>query len=494
MRLYRKEGATVQIISFPGEEVEKGGYLTVEDSKAGKSLIVQVIDIQYANIPGILEELLRNYNGDSFIQGEDVDPFDVASHIAYIQDARMLICKIRATRNNGELVSTSSWLPPRSRARIRKLPIEQLFSQARTNGEYQVYLGETTEKKQLHVDVRALDGGLNIITGKKGTGKSHISKLLTLSLVSHGAPVVILDLNGEYTGLGQDVDGKPNKFHRKVHVLTPKQNFKVTLTQLKIRVMLDILVNALHLPGTSAREFGRIWRFLEKQGTLTMHELGEAIRSWKCNQHVRDALFSRYHTLLNSGLLTDNPAEATSLETSLYKARVGGALVINLRNASTTDRHIVVEYVLGKLVELLTNWKLRAVFLFAEEAHLYLRETYWDDIVTRMRHFGVYTTFITNQPDTIRENIYRQADNLFLFNFNNEHDLETVSRASKVDAETVKSVARDLPPHHCLVLGRVVNDFPVVAKVRKLDVQAMGKTRLFFSGEDYSVNGTAARL
>jgi hypothetical protein len=136
---------------------------------------------------------------------------------------------------------------------------------------------------------------------------------------------------------------------------------------------------------------------------------------------------------------------------------------------------------LGKLTDLLTQHKLRAVFLLAEEAHLYLRETYWDDIVTRMRHYGVFTTFITNQPDTIRENIYRQADNIFLFNFTNEHDLETVSHAAKVDAETVKSIAADLPPQHCILLGNAVRDFPLVAKVRSLNVQTMGQTRLFFN-------------
>ncbi len=481
MRLYRKEGSTVQIIGFPSEEVEKGDYLTIDDAQIGKSLIVQVIDVQYANVPGILEELLRDYDNDSCIQGEDIDPFDVAAHTAYIQDARLLICKIRATNNKGELASTGSWLPYRSQAAIKKLSVDTLLDQKRSDGGYSVHLGETAEKTQLGVDVRALDGGLSIITGKKGTGKSHMSKLLTLGLVRHGAPVVILDLNGEYSGLGQSINEKPNEFSGKIHVLIPGQNLKMTLAQLRLRVMLNILVNALHLPGTSAREFRRIWYFLEEKGLLSMQDLGETINSWKCNQHVRDALFSRYHTLLNSGLLTDNPAQTTSLENSLYKARLGGAVIINLRDTSTIDRHIVVEYVLGKLVELLSNCRLRAVFLFAEEAHLYLKETYWDDIVTRMRHFGVFTTFITNQPDTIRENIYRQADNLFLFNFTNEHDLETVSRASKVDSETVKSVARDLPPHHCLVSGRVVNDFPIVVKVRKLDVHAMGQTRLFFS-------------
>jgi DNA helicase HerA-like ATPase len=101
-----------------------------------------------------------------------------------------------------------------------------------------------------------------------------------------------------------------------------------------------------------------------------------------------------------------------------------------------------------------------------------------------MRHFGIFTTFVTNQPDTIRQNIYRQADNIFLFNFTNENDLETVSRAARVDAETVKLIARELPPHHCLVLGKAVKDFPIVAKVRSLDIQTMGQTRLFFTNHD----------
>jgi DNA helicase HerA-like ATPase len=323
---------------------------------------------------------------------------------------------------------------------------------------------------------------LNIITGKKETGKSHLSKLLILNLMQYKATVVVFDLNGEYVGLGMTSDGKRNAYYNKIHVLSPSQNFKVALRQLHLHVLLNILIHALHLPGTSAREFRRIWQFLKEKDNLTLHELGEAIRNWHCNQNVRDALYSRYNAIVNSGFFTDNIAEATLLEECLFKAEgEGGAIIINLRNTSSIDRQIVVEYVLGKLVELLTSWRLKAVFLFAEEAHLYLRETYWDDIVTRMRHFGIFTTFITNQPDTIRENIYRQADNIFLFNFTNEHDLEVVSRAARVDAETVKSIARDLPPHHCLVLGKVVRDFPIVVKVRALDVKTMGETRLFFT-------------
>ena len=482
MKLYKKEGNILQILSFPTENAEKGDYLLVEDSDAGKALIAQVIDVQFAAVPGVLEELLRTLpDGGEPIQGEDIDPMEIAPHITYIQDASLLICKIRATLENDMLSPSSSWLPSRSQSIIKKLSIPMLMKLAKVEGKLPILLGGTKDSSLLTIDASDVDGTLNIITGKKGCGKSHLSKLLMVNLLGYKATVVIFDLNGEYSSLGLTQDGKRNMYYDKIHGLIPSQNFKVALEQLHLNVVMGILIHALHLPGTSAREFRRTWKSLKDKGTLTLETLGEAIRNLNCNQHVRDALSSRYHSLVNSGFFTDNLAEATLLEECLMKAKdQGGAIIINLRNTSTIDRQIVVEYVLGKLVDSLTSWKLKAVFLFAEEAHLYLRETYWDDIVTRMRHFGIFTTFITNQPDTIRENIYRQADNIFLFNFTNEHDLDVVSRAARVDAETVRSIARDLPPHHCLTLGRVVRDFPIVARVRALDLKTMGETRLFF--------------
>ena len=485
MKLYRKEGNIIQILSFPNENAEKGDYLMVEDTDAAKALIVQIIDVQFAAVPGVLEELLRTLpDSGELIRGEDIDPLEIAPHITYIQDASLLVCKIRATLENGLLTPSSSWLPSRSQSLIKKVSIPALMSLAKVDGRLPIILGGTKDSSLLTIDATDLDGTLNIITGKKGCGKSHLSKLLMASLVGYKATVVIFDLNGEYGSIGMTQDGRRNLYYDKIYALTPSQNFKVALNQLHLNVVLGILVNALHLPGTSAREFKRIWKQLKDQGKLTLTDLHETIKNCNCNQHVRDALASRCFSLVNSGFFTDNLAEAVLLEENLLKAKDnGGALVINLKNTGNIDRQIVVEYVLGKLVDSLQNWKLKAVFLFAEEAHLYLRETYWDDIVTRMRHFGIFTTFITNQPDTVQETIYRQADNIFLFNFTNEHDLDVVSRAARVDAETVRSIARDLPPYHCLTLGRVVRDFPMVTKVRSLDLKTMGETRLFFTGQ-----------
>jgi energy-coupling factor transporter ATP-binding protein EcfA2 len=180
---------------------------------------------------------------------------------------------------------------------------------AKMDGHLPIILGGTKDSSLLTIDASAVDGTLNIITGKKGCGKSHLSKLLMTNLVGYKATVVIFDLNGEYSKLGLTNDGKRNMYYDKIHTLAPSQNFKVALEQLGLNTVMGILVNALHLPGTSAREFRRLWKSLKERGKLTMQDLGDAIRDLNCNQHVKDALTSRFHSFASSGFFTDCPAK-----------------------------------------------------------------------------------------------------------------------------------------------------------------------------------------
>ena len=173
-----------------------------------------------------------------------------------------------------------------------------------------------------------------------------------------------------------------------------------------------------------------------------MSSLGAAIASFDCHDSIKDALQARFNTLDDSGIFTDDPKIALNIEDIFQTHQNGCALIVNMKNQHSTLRRITVELLISKLTELLSTQKLRALFLFAEEAHLYLRETYWDDIVTRMRHLGLFTTFITNSPDTIQGGIYRQADNIFLFNFSNEHDLEIVSKVAKLDSDTIRMIVQ----------------------------------------------------
>jgi DNA helicase HerA-like ATPase len=156
-------------------------------------------------------------------------------------------------------------------------------------------------------------------------------------------------------------------------------------------------------------------------------------------------------------------------------------MMISMGKATPVVRRMIVELVLSKIVDLLEKVMIPPIFIFAEEAHLYIRDTYWEDIVTRMRHFGIYTTFITNQPDAIGDGIYSQVDNIFLFNFTSDTDLDKISRVSLADTDTIRSIVKTLPQRHCLSIGKVVRDLPIIVKTAAAEVLTLGETKKFFT-------------
>ncbi len=477
MQIYRLDGNSLDIISCPPENLRKGDYILVEDLAEEVALIAQVVNVGYADIPGILEDLLRE-TGTGKFERQDFDVLQIRSFVDMIKDAKLFRCKIRRSLVRGKLSDDISWSPSRSTSRVVKIEERELPKIAGIDEKRSITLGTLKYGTKVATPLLSIDGRLNIVTGKKGTGKSHLSKLLVLGLVSQGGLCVVFDVNGEYINLGLSSDGEVY-LNNRILVLSPGENFKVTLEYMGLGTLLSIVSAVLDLPSNSAWEIRRIWGLLEERNALTIKNLGEAIKTVS-NSYVRDALLRRYESLVSSGLFTDDVVVTTTLEEWLRRIKSGGAVVINLRHLSASMRRIVVEFMLSKLCYLLENWFMRAIFLFAEEAHLYLSETYWEDIVTRMRHLGIFPTFITNQPDSISDSIYRQADNIFLFNFTNENDLSMVSKATMVDTQTIDTIAKELPPHYCLVLGKAVNDFPLIMKVNELKAKAMGETRLFF--------------
>ncbi|TMI47779.1 ATP-binding protein [Candidatus Bathyarchaeota archaeon] len=474
MRIYRKEADEVQLIAFPDEHVHKGDYFVIEDQSQSRGLLVQAIDLQYANVPGVLEDILRDVMTDGELSGEDVDPLNISSQVDALKDTRLAVCKIRGTiAQDGSLSPSTSWLPSRTSSKIRPYAVNKLIM---NGGKMPVKLGHN-DGEPISVDASGLDGGLNIITGRKGSGKSHLAKLLLLSMAGWGAPCIVLDVNGEYINLHKSKDGRQSS--ARLTVLAPRSGLNFSMAKLGLRTVAGVLSHALDLPATSSKVFTTIWKDLEARGDLTLPMVIQAVQSWSCHDSVREALTSRLQVLMESGLFDE--ANPLTEERILHTIEGGGVLVVNLKNQSQIVRRILVEIFLGELTKILSSNWLKAAFLFAEEAHLYLRDTYWDDIVTRMRHIGLFTTFITNQPDTVQEAIYRQADNVFIFNFTNEHDIEAIGKVAKADSDTIRYLVRGIPTRRCLLLGNVVKDLPMMVDVEQLDVRTMGETRLFFS-------------
>ena len=286
-------------------------------------------------------------------------------------------------------------------------------------------------------------------------------------------------MNNEYSGLVWNKDGSPSINANKTVLLSPCNSLVFSFQYLGLATMTYLLTHVLEIPGASLREFTKMWETLENQKEISISSFKNLINNSHCNEFVRDALFSRFNTLISSKLFSDN--KSMEIENIISQLKNGGLIVVSLGSVSPLYRRMIVEILLSKIVELLERKLIPPVFLLAEEAHLYLSETYWTDIVTRMRHFGIFATFITNQPNAIGDEIFRQVDNVFLFNFTNDNDLEKIARVVMIDTDTVKSLVRNLPQRTCLTIGKVVANLPIMVKVSQTETLNLGETRFFFN-------------
>lgn len=481
MRILDKSGDVISIVALPTETVYQGDYLEIIDEQKLGSVVVQVYDESYIPSQSLTEDIIRDQIIESSVTGQEIDPFEISSMSQTIKDMRLLRCKVRGSIQNGTMIPNVSWLPSRAKSKIKKISQSHLLALAGQTGSAEIKLGTTKDGEIFTIFGEAIDGNLSIITGKKESGKSHLSKILVSSLVSSGAVIIIFDLNNEYEGLAYSRDGSRNEFGTRIVPLEPGRSLRFTLDYLGDYSLISLMQHVLDAPGASLREFIRIIGSLRSSDKLTVDYLSDTIQNWRCNELVKDALYSRFQTMKSAGIFTSEEEQSVRIDSVIRSLLPeGGAIVISLKKCSSLTKRMVVEIILSKLVQLLERESIPPIFLFAEEAHLYLRETYWDDIVTRMRHFGIFTTLITNQPDAIKDGIYRQADNIFLFNFTNETDLDMIARASTADSETIRSIVRTLPKRHCLVLGKVVSDLPMLIKVGEARFLTLGQTKKFF--------------
>ena len=469
------------MVASPRERVRIGDYLVA--SEPGRSLVLQVYDEKYLDVEGIEEEIAREEILSVSTPGITSDPTELTTISTLIRDMRILLCKARGTISDGRLTPRANWMPSRTSSNVSRLMIDELGGAVEPLGTRDIRLGTVDSETGFSIPAEALDGRITVITGRKESGKSHLAKILLRGLLENGAYAVVFDLNDEYGSIGQRKDGTETAEGRKVRVMRPGRDLRFSLASVGLRPITNLLSHSLDMPGTSLREFTKIWEQLDNRDELTLASLEVAIQQWRCNEFVRDALFARYHTIASCGLFTDSERQQFDLQDFFVLNKSGGALVVSLSGISPLNRKMVVELILSKLVELLERRKIPPIFLFAEEAHLYLRDTYWEDLITRMRHFGVFTIFVTNQPDAIDQKIYRQVDNIFLYSFSNDADLNLVSQASMADSDTVRAIVRTLPPRMCLLLGFAVRNLPVVVTIDPFDSPATGLTRRFFQNQ-----------
>ncbi|MCC6065473.1 MAG: hypothetical protein LM576_05770, partial [Thermofilum sp.] len=258
--------------------------------------------------------------------------------------------------------------------------------------------------------------------------------------------------------------------------LRPGETLKFPLSDIEPEVLVNVM-EALGLRDASLAEFSEIVGGLGRN-VLSLEFLKERAEEVK-TPSVRGAILRRLRMLKDTGLIDDNLPQG-QLASVLSQLKEGKTLVVNLKGLAKPVMRTAVQVLLSNLLNLLEARKLEPIFLFAEEAHLYIDRADIEDMVTRMRHLGLWQFYITNTPTSLPELLVRQTDNLFCFYLSLPDDVKYVAPASGLEPDVLQRLVFALPPRHFLAVGQATEGYPVILRNRELDVIAAGETRYRF--------------
>lgn len=486
-----KRGDELLLVYDPSEHVEIGENFQVVEEKLRRGLLVQVIEENLMDVPGVLEDVVRREALGAVEEVVERMPSRFERLVADIKNMKMAKAKVRKElriTDDGkmQMIPWTGWTPSRA-AKITAMPLEELVKALEVGLDYQITIGENLQDGS-PLEISAYDlQGINLVVGKKGTGKSHLAKTILLGLIKHGAQCIVFDINDEYSGLRCREDGGESEYHGKIFTLEPNPPpqskytpLKLTLGYIGLDVMYSVMVDALQLPDASAATLREKWFSLEEDGLLTLENLYGELEEG-VSAKVAEAIHRRLKSIEETGIICESEEEETRIEDCLEKVEGGGAIVVNLKAKSPIAQRVVVQTIISKVRELMEQTDHKPIFIFAEEAHLYLERTAWLDLVTRMRHLGVYQFYMTNTPTSIDSIIVRQTDNIFLFNLTHSQDIYHLLPATRIDDETVKSMVPVLPPRTFIALGQSTGDYPFIARTLQLPYRVAGTTRLLWT-------------
>lgn len=316
--------------------------------------------------------------------------------------------------------------------------------------------------------------GINLITGMKGSGKSYLAKKILLRLIDHGKVTIVFDVNGEYIDLWKaKANPRPGKYYERIEILDP-QLAQAQTKSVPFRIPLhevdyDEFAEMVNI-GSDTNMYNVLIQFWNSQTHFDLDDFENWLKETEeINEWSRTGLLGKIKTAKSFGLF--GPGKFKNKIKKLEKT--GGALIVNLKGENRPRRQMIVEYIMNHLRHLRKSNEINPISVFTEEAQLYITESLWDDILTRMRHYGIFPTFITNDPRTLPDEVYSLCDNLIAFSFHNSDDLRQLSKAKFIDVDTLK-LLQSIEFQSALMIGDITHEFPIIVDVYPEEEVRMG--------------------
>jgi hypothetical protein len=251
----------VELIFNPREEdLRVGETLRIQDRNSGEGLVVQVVAFRMVTYPSLIQEQLQLAIGNA----QALSP-EILTYLSEAQDSlqelepsevrnlKVAISKIRKLTGH-RWDQWDGWIPTRD-VEVNRISDQELFDNCIDDLSNPLHLGETLRGQPFTIEGHYLEK-VNVITGVKGSGKSHLSKVILLELIKAGAPCVVFDLNKEYIHLPpHDVDMLSGQVRRRgILHLKAGENLKLGVRQFGLSPLVTMLTR-FGLPEVSAMHF-----------------------------------------------------------------------------------------------------------------------------------------------------------------------------------------------------------------------------------------------
>jgi hypothetical protein len=482
MEIASIKGDTVLLLYHPAEATADVGqqFSVLEVPDLIEGLVIQVISNDSLEYAGIQQEMIqRILEQRATIQR----PLDRETGMGEIKSLKLATAKIRKRIHGNRWITWDGWIPTRN-VDIQRIGANILLANVMPTPGFAIQSFANFNGTPIQFDGPRLNM-VNVITGVKGSGKSHLAKHLVLALSARGIPCIIFDINGEYTGI------------QEAQVLRWTRDFLPRLAEVGYE-MLETLVRSLYpfqagSPSESVFEtrlrniYNQRRQFLTSRGQQFEIDIPYLQQQpWGGGDYVTQAITNRLEMINNLRLFwssTNTTPVQSSLNTLYENACNGHPIVFDMRDLSTNLQRALVKSVNQSLESICDNEtnsrRNRYPFVFFEEAHFYISDDAIVNIITRGRHIGMASVFVTNTPQKLPDTVFRQLDNLFLLSLTHKDDIRNVSKNSFTDEATIESFATRMPEHHALIIGGVTDRYPLVIKVDPLpeSIPTTGRTR-----------------
>jgi len=476
MQLISVEGETLTLLYHVAERALRIGetltVMSLPDKRRG--LVAQVIRAEFLRYEGLQAESIQRALEARV--GAVETPLNGEEGMTEIEGLMLATAVIRNGVVDGHWRHWDGWTPTRQ-VEIAPVADSDLLARvlpvARSPLRCFARVGDTS----VEIDGERLNM-INVVTGKKNSGKSHLAKWLALSLSHKGVPVIVFDVNGEYGALPR------------AQVLRWGEDFHPRLLDVGWEMLRQIVRSVYPFnPGSPSESvfesrLPSIFNTASAKREDTPIDIAFLKRqTWGGGEYVERAIQSRLEMIGNLHLFWEcGMAEEQTLEERYDLAVDGAPLVFDMRRLSAGFQTAFVRAMNHQIERLcdLEAWSGRGAwpFVFYEEAHGYCTPATMTNIISRCRHFGIASVFVTNSPDLLDPSIFRQIDSLFALKTTSRDDLRTLGRAALVDQASLEAYVAHMPERHCLMVGNVTR-YPLVVAVDDLPtgVPPSGRTR-----------------